>query len=840
VLEDLRVIDLSTDVAGAYASRFFAAFGADVIKVEPPAGDPTRFLPPRAGVGADAGILFAYLNAGKRSLVLDADDGGQRESLLDLLATADLVVESAAPGEWAARGIDFGALLAANPALVVCSITPFGQDGPRAAWRTTALTAFASGGQMMLCGDPDRPPLKTAGHQAAYQAGLHGFAACATALFAAGRTDIGDWIDISMQEAQAASLEAAGPNAMINGFDAERTGNQARAVWGIYPSADGYVGVSAMARQAASIYRCIGHPELLEDAALKGTVLSPELNDLVSALITEWTSARTGAEIYAESRRHRAPISLIPTPRELLEWSALRASGFWVELDHPALGRHTLPSLPFSLNGSRGRLRRAPLLGEHDEGVGRPVSGVGAGSTLTSALSFARLGQREGRPSHARVSETRSASVGTPDALLSGVRVLDLTQVWAGPYAARCFADMGADVLHVEGPSFPDAVRWPGRGGDPRALNKSGYFNEYNRNKRSLVLDLHRPEGLEAVHRLVSASDVVIENWSSGVAERLGLGYEELRRLNPRIVFVQMPGFSGSEAERVGFGPSIEQMGGLVALQGYEGGPPHKSGISYGDPTAGVLAAGATMLALLRRERTGEGCHVVVPQRDNIIGMVGEYLVAESLGCPLPLRIGNRDPLFVPHAVYRTRDDNGRFQADASGKPLREFHDTWLAIAVDSDAAWEGLRTVVGDARLDHPAYASMAGRRAAAGAIDSVLAEWARDQEPDGAACKLQAAGVSAMPVLSPLMLVRDAHLAARGFYPSVDHPEAGRQRTARPVWRLQRRPFIGARPAPCFGEHNREILRDLVGYSAGEIADLSASGVIADQPRGADLGAV
>jgi len=819
MLEDLRVVDLSSDVAGAYAAKFFATFGADVIKVEPPEGDTTRFLEPRLGDSPDFGVLFAYLNTGKRSAVLDPTDVTQRDALWRLLLTADLVIETGAPGEWEARGIDLGALLEERPAIVICSITPFGQDGPRAHWRTTALTAFAAGGQHMICGDPEREPLKTAGHQAYYQGGLHGFAASMTALVAARRTGIGDRLDISLQEAQAASLEGGGPNAMVRGVDSGRTGNQARAVWGIYPSADGYVGVAAMARQTGSVYRAVGHPELAEDPGFMNLLANPEKNEIAAALITEWTTARTGREIYDESQRQRAPFSLIPTPRELLEWPPLVEAGFWQELDHPALGKHMQPSPPFTVAGERGNIRRAPLLGEHT-------------SEVLAELARGEVVREEVR--QAALSAGDATAGAPPRPLLDGIRILDLTQVWAGPYAARFFADMGADTIHIEGPGFPDAVRGVGRGDDPRSFNKAPYFNEYNRNKRGVALDLHTPEGIEAFRRLVSTADVVIENWSVGVAERLGIGYEDLRALNPRIALVQMPGFGqeGPEAERVGFGPTIEQTGGLVALQGYEGGPPHKSGISYGDPTGGIVAAGATALALLRRERTGEGCKVVVTQRNNIIGMVGEYMVAESLGHPLPVRIGNRDPQFVPHGVYRTRDSEPRTQADALGNPIGEYTDTWLAIAVDSDEAWSTLRGIVGDARLDDAAYATAAGRRAAEDAIDAVLAEWARDLEPGEAAARLQAAGVSAMPVLSALMLVNDAHLAARGYYPEYDHPEAGRQKTSRPVWRLQRRPFEGVRPAPCFGEHNAEVLRDIAGYSDEEIAAFAASGVIAEVP--------
>ncbi len=796
MLEGLRVVECASDVAGGFAGRLFALLGADVVKVEPPAGDPTRWVSPRAGDGPEAGLLFAYLGSGKRSAVLE---DAPRHALA---LRADLVIDDGR------SGLDVAALLRAKPALVVCSITPFGLDGPLHDWRATALTAFAAGGQLMLCGDPESPPLKTAGHQASYQGGLHGFAASMTALYAARRTGLGDHLDISLQEAQAASLEGAGPNAMVREVDTERTGNQARAVWGIYPSADGHVGVAAMARQTGSVYRAVGHPELEGDPTYTNLTADAAANDLVAAYITEWTTARTSAEVFEESGRFRAPFSLIPTPRELLAWPALREAGFWREVEHPVLGRHPLPAAPFAVDGDRGAARRAPLLGEHTAEV---LGDLARGSRRTDSAPAA-----DARP------------------LLAGLRVLDLTQIWAGPYATRFLADMGADVIHIEGPRFPDGVRGVGRGDDPRSYNKAPYFNEYNRNKRGLALDLRKPAGLEAFRRLVGQADVVIENWSVGVAERLGLGFADLQRLNPRVTLVQMPGFgqTGPEADRVGFGPTIEQMGGLVALQGYEGGPPHKSGISYGDPTGGIAAAGATALALWRREESGRGSHVVVTQRDNIVGFIGEYIVAEALGRPLPVRIGNRDHDMAPHGVYRTRDDDGRIQADVLGNPIGEYHDTWVAIAVDTDEAWQGLRRTVGDPRLDRPEYDTAAGRRAAEGVVDAVLEGWARDLEAWEVARRLQAAGVSAMPVLSPLMLVRDEHLAARGFYPRYTHAEAGTQRTSRPVWRLARRPFAGVRPAPRFGEHNEEVLRDLAGASAADLEAMRAAEVIAAEP--------
>ncbi len=805
-LAGIKVVDLSDGVAGAYGTRMLGAWGANVIKVEPSAGDPTRHRGPRAGNDPDESVLFAYLNAGKRSAIFDSSDPADIAQLRALVLASDLIVESAPPGWWAGRGLDLAALRGERPALVVCSVTPFGQDGPRAHWRSTPLTELASGGQMSLCGDEEMPPLKTAGYQAQYQGGLHVFSACATALLAAKRTGAGEAIDLSLQEVQAACLEAAGPVAMVRGSDATRTGNQLRALWGIYPTADGHIGVAAMARQHGSVYRCIGQPDLAEDPAFSNLLLNPEMNSVVEALMSEWTAQRSSSEIFAEAGRHRAPFSLVATPADLLASPGLKEAGFWHEVDHPRLGRHVVPGMPFTLDGEAPSMERAPLLGEHTAQV--------------------RDSLHEPTPADA---------VAAPLPLLDGILVLDLTQVWAGPYATRFLADMGADVIHIEGPAFADAVRGVGRADDDRGYDKSTYFNEYNRNKRGLVLDLHDPRGIETFKKLVPTADVVIENWSVGVSDRLGIGYEALRALNPRIVFAQMPAYgnSGPEADRVGFGPAIEQMGGLVSLQGYEGGPPHRSGISYGDPNAGVLAAGAVALALFQRERTGEGSHVVVRQRDNIIGMIGEYIVAAALGIEVPIRTGNRDPEMAPHGVYRCRDDSGRVQSDVVGNPIREINDTWVAIAVEDDTSWVALVEVIGDPALRDPAFTTFDGRRTAHDAIDAAIERWTCQREPFEAAEALQAAGVSAMPVLSPLMVVRDEHLNARETFTTYDHPHAGVCGAMRPAWRLADRPFGGLRPAPCFGEHNREVLMELGGLSEGEVAALERDGVIATEPR-------
>ncbi|MFA7248364.1 MAG: CoA transferase [Dehalococcoidia bacterium] len=812
MLEGTRVVELSTDVAGAFAGRLLALYGADVIVVEPPRGHPVRHLPPWASAAPaptpDDSVLFAYLGAGKRSVVLDlATPNGVAEARR-LVKRADIVIDSGAPGRLAALGLDLAAISEAHLALVVLAISPYGQDGPRAGWRATSLTAFASGGQMAACGDPDQPPLKTAGHQSFLFAGLHGFASALAARYAACTSGVGDRIDLSVQEVQVATIEAQMANALGRASDSARiTGNNMYAQWGIYECADGYIGVTAMPRQTGAVYEAIGRPDLKDDPAL-ASGWAPLANDLLAVLIPEWTRQHTAEEIFRIASAQRAPFSRILTPRELYEWPHLREVGFWQDVDHPRLGRHPLPSGPIqfdsaTIGGDRGTNRRAPLLGEHTLEV---------------------LSKAAGEPPHdtppARAPSTPSTP-GTPPLPFAGLRVVDVTQVWAGPYATRLLADMGAEVVKVEGPTYPDPLRTMSGVRTVPEINQSAYFNEYSRNKLGISLDLKQPEGMEALRRLVAASDVFIENWSSGVADHQGLGFEDLRRINPRIIYVSMPGFghTGSDAERLAFGPTIEQMGGLAALQGYEGGPPHRSGISYGDPIAGTTAAAAVAMGLLRRERTGEAAYAMVAQRDGIAGLVTEFVIAEVLGCPLPVRIGDRDPYFAPQNAYRGADGPPRRIVDINALPIGAVSDRWLAITVDSDEAWRGLRRVIRDARLDDPAYATREGRRAAEAAIDAVIAAWSATRDPDEAAALLQAAGVAAAPVLSPLMLAADAHLAAREAFLWYDHAEAGRLRTTRPTWRMSRRPITTVRAAPRFGADSEDVLRRVLRYSAAEV---------------------
>jgi crotonobetainyl-CoA:carnitine CoA-transferase CaiB-like acyl-CoA transferase len=404
---------------------------------------------------------------------------------------------------------------------------------------------------------------------------------------------------------------------------------------------------------------------------------------------------------------------------------------------------------------------------------------------------------------------------------LEGVRIADLTMMWAGPYATRVLAEMGAEVVKIEAPRAWDNVRTLIPVDSPEPWNASWYFNDYNRDKKSLTLDLAQPRGRDLFLGLVARCDAVIENYRADVLEKLGLGWDALRRARPDVILVSMAGFgkSGADRDRVGFGPIVEQMGGLASLTGYgDDGVPYKTGISYGDPVAGVAAAGALVLALIERRRSGRGAWIDLAQRETLAQMLPEAFVAASLRAEAPVHRGNRHARWAPQGVY-----------PCAGK------EQWLALSVRSDAEWRALAELIG---ADGLAGLAEAERRARHDELDARIGGWTREQPADAAQQALQARRIPAARVLDTDAIHWDAQLAARGFWHFLPHPCTPPWPQPASAWRLVEASPRPRRHAPLFGEHNREILGGLLGVSDAELAELAAAGVIGDAPIGAGVG--
>ncbi len=371
-LEGIRVLEVGTFVSAPYCGRLFAGYGAEVIKIEPPGGDLARAHGPfRDGEpNPETSALFLYLNTNKQSVELDLASQAGRDALLRLAADADVIIENFRPGDARALGLEYERLRAANPRLVLVSITAYGQEGPYAEYRSNNLIAFAMGGQMFITGDPDREPVKNGGYQADYQGGLNAFSAANLALLAAERDGEGQHVDISVQHCMGPILEAGIPFYSYNGmWLGQRRGNLMSSFMGVYPCLDGQVGVHVMARNFPPFARATGHPEWLEDERFATAESRREHDDVLMAEVIAWAAGVTKKEAYALGGEHRAPITFIHTMKDLLESPQLASRGYLRRIDHPVAGEATYPGPPWWMGPDAWRDGPAPLLGEHTAAV---------------------------------------------------------------------------------------------------------------------------------------------------------------------------------------------------------------------------------------------------------------------------------------------------------------------------------------------------------------------------------------------------------------------------------------------------------------------------------------
>ena len=398
---------------------------------------------------------------------------------------------------------------------------------------------------------------------------------------------------------------------------------------------------------------------------------------------------------------------------------------------------------------------------------------------------------------------------------LAGVRVADFTWVWAGPFATEQLAHLGAEVIRIEARDRSCVTRLlPPFADFQPGLNRSGYFNQYNQGKRSLSLNLKHPRGIEVAKRLIAKSDVVAENFANGVMERMGLGYEEVRRLRPDVIMVSISGYgrSGPERDFVSYGPATVPLAGFSAVTGYKGGPPMHVGISYGDPTAGLHGALAVLAALCHRRRTGEGQFIDVSLWEAAASLLPEALLDREMNGVEPPREGNRHGLMAPHGVFRSAGQ-----------------DRWVSVAVGNHEEWRALCEVVGRPEVaSDPRFATVAARKQNEDELEQIVDAWTRERSPEEATRVLQAVGVAAFPTMTNQDLTEDPHLNSRGFFVDLPHPEVGVRRHAGIPWKLSRTPCAVEAPAPCFGGDNEPVLREVLGYTAAEVEALAAEGVL------------
>jgi crotonobetainyl-CoA:carnitine CoA-transferase CaiB-like acyl-CoA transferase len=786
LLDDLVVVEVSEEPAGAFCGKAFADLGAEVVKVERPSGDRMR---ERRGA-------FAHLNTNKRSVVRAPGD-----DLVPLLRDAHVVVESLGWGDLTTWGVDVARLRAELPSLVVATVSGFGAEGPYASYRWTDLVGQAAAWAVLPQAYAEQArPVKLPGVAALCLTGQTAALGALAGALRASATGCGARVDCAMYEALGAVPSRATrwlgwhynqrrPMAVVS------TGSSAVLLPnGIFPCGDGYVSLQVTPQQLPAMLDVLDDDRLRTAFAHPDAYVRDETKAAIDAALYPWLLSHTRAELTAVAQAAGWPFTGVNAPEEVLESPHLRERGYWAECEGVRL-----PGPPYRHRDGGWRLRRgAPALGECTGGV---------------------------RPAHAPVRWQGPADPAVPP--LRGVRVLDLTTVWSGPYGTQLLADLGAEVVRVENPAlFPPSTKGyaprpnlkmvfggllagyaaPHEGRPDRPYNRHAMNNSVSRNKLSCTLDPRRPEGRELLLALVERADVFIENLKLSALDRIGVRVEELLARNPRLVVVRVPpaGLTGDWSRYKGLGAQFDALAGLSWLSGNHDEELVDAPLAvYMDSATGPAAAFAVVAALHHRDATGRGQLVELSQLENMTGHLGDMFVDLQLGVPAE-RFGNRDRYWAPQGVYRGA---GEFR--------------WLAVSVTDDAEWAALAAIIGgDALATDGRYARAVDRLARQDELDHLLSAWVSGVDVVEAFDRLQAAGVPASPVLVDDLLEADPNAVARGWLrplPSTDvgtYPHAGPAFAGVPLeWR---------RGSPALGEDNQYVYQGILGLDDAAYARL------------------
>ena len=778
-LSDLTVVEVAESVAGAFCGRMLAAFGARVIKIErPPNGSWTRYAEPQLNgyQSPESGALFLYDNMGKKSVVLDWKNADGMAALLNLVSDADVLIDDWQPKTRRSLGTDTDTLQSLNPLLVNLSLTPFGLSGPYADWQSSPLVSLALGGYLYLSGKEDQEPLMLPGYQAQRLTAMKGYAGLMLALRAREMTGRGQPVELSEMEALAALHQFTFVSHQYDGIIRKRAGVRlatGRRTGGYpittLPCKDGYITFSASApHQWDYVCAMIGREDLLIDPRFSAFQSLKDAADEIDEILLEWVADKTRQEIVELAAGvYSVPASPVFDLSETMQDSQYIERGLFAQFDHPQDGGTTFPLVPFHMSATQPRFSPAPSLGEHN-----------------GLMVASRNKSRKSQVSEGTVSQKQAE-----EGLLNGVRVIDLTRVWAGPLVARILADFGAHVVKVSDPRIPiDRTR--------------GVDNKHNRNKDSLALRLDLPKGRDAFLELAAVSDIVIESFRPHVMNNFKLDYESLRRVRPDIIMCSISGYGsqGAAAEFPAYGTSVESITGVPSLMGYEGEMPMTSGIAYPDPVTGMNAAAAIMTALRHRTSTGQGQFIDLALAEGPVCQIGEYIGAYAHNGTQPARSGNSHYKHAPHGVYPCLGD-----------------DRWLAIAVTFEEQWHALCRVMGALRLlDDGRFRDEVARKTNEAALNDIISSWTEQCDAIETMHALQGAGVPAGAVHRSIDMLNDPHLRERDFFVTLDEKDVGRKTYPGQAIITDGLPKQNWRASVPLGEHNEFVLCDLLGLTA------------------------
>lgn len=782
-LDGIRVLDVTAPV-GAFVSRVLGDLGAEVIKVEPPGGDASRASLPLVGEGATRlSLPFVHANVNKRSLVLDLQRADGQAQFRRLAAQADVVVSTDSLATWASRGVDLTQLTTHFPHLVWTALTPFGLHGPYSDYVGNNLVAEAMGGLLAIQGDDTRAPCVSPYEQGTHLASLHAAFGTLGALWERRVSGLGQVVEVSMQEVLVPIYYGV-VRYDYKGDILRRTGaRNPQPANGYYQCQDGYVFVCVLQQNHWDRLAELSADPFLLQPALREREARLAQAEAVDAHLRQFAARYTCWEFTEMLQQRGLPVAPVSTIADLAHNVHLAARDFFVALPQPPLLQ------PLRGPGALWRTSATPLR------VQRPAPQLGE-------QQAAILHEAATRPPLALPRRAPSAPRALP---LAGLRILDLSRVWAGPYGTRYLAELGAEVIKVESAKFPDTRR-----------PQDAAFAEINHTKTYITLNFQQPEGRELLLRLVALSDVVVENFTPRVMTQYQLDYQHLRAVRPDLIMVSMPGFgqTGPHSGFVSYGGPLMAYTGMALLWGHPDSPIEAHcDIAYPDYLAAGACALAITSALHQRARTGSGQRIEIAQVEATATALEvaffDYFASGTVAAPL----GNRDPNAVPQGCYPCLGQ-----------------DAWCVISCPTEAQWRALAQCIGGAVLAEEArFATAAARWSQHEALDALISAWTQLYTPYQVMRRLQAVGVPAGVVQSPEDLWRDVHLRARQALVPLDHAEIGPVLHPGPTVRLHGSPGCALRPAGRLGADNTKVFCELLGLAPAEFTRLVEAGVIA-----------
>ncbi|WP_027527857.1 CaiB/BaiF CoA-transferase family protein [Bradyrhizobium sp. Ec3.3] len=794
VFSHLRVVEIGSSAATSYCARLFADFGADVRKVEPPQGDPLRQSSPLTPSGQSA--WFAFLNFNKSSIIINPAAPLASTRLTELIEDCDILIDGRQIDAADCPSTDVAAVRQLRPGLICLEGSWFGREGPYAGLVATDSTIRALAGLVKLVGPVEGPPMHAPDFQTGILAGLWGFIAAASSVFAQRRGGGGRSWSFDIFEASLALSEYLMSEAFARGDVMRRIGSN--RFWpgspvGIYEARKGWLGVTvATPAQWRAFCDMLGLSELRDKSDLVlGEDRLKHLEQIERVFVPR-LKARTAEEWFAEGRKRKIPIVPVPEISDLLQDREKKVRGAIVPVLFGEEEGLTVGSVQRLTLTPPRRGGKVPALGERQSVENTRNDSAGSASSLQSRIDSGR------QPLH-------------------GVRVIDFSMGWAGPLCTRTLADLGADVIKIEAIQYPDWWRGVDRRSayvDDQMYEKTAGFCIMNRNKRGITLDLTRPQGRTLAKRLVGGADIVVDNYSVDVLTKLGLGYDVLRTLNPRLVMMSMSAFGANSIHRDcrAYGSTLEQGSGMPSVVGNPGEPPVMSHIAFGDAVGGLNGCAAILVALNHACTSGQGQFIDLAQIECMMPFAAPWITLYSIDGMPPRRYGNRHPQFVPHGCFRCAGD-----------------DSWIVVAATDEDMWQRLALLIGrrdwstDESLKNPEA-----RRKIEDVIERGIEAWTLSLDADKAMSELQDARVAAGVARLPIDLLKDRHLRSRAFLQDVDRAFIGRHPQPSMPIREGAQPSAIRAAAPTLGQHNREILSKHLGLSDAEMANLVSEGII------------